>query len=181
MHVLVLLCWLGSLRHLEGVLSLVLSFELSSLICVPLALLEPLPHVSDQVLKVVERLNSKLNLNVLCGKICSCTLHSCHLLLCDLKFVLDFNFLCLATRHVLSSNFKSAIFVDRESALNLLLHGLHRLQLQVKLSNLLVVDHMLVFTLVDVYVENLLVVSTICELFGLFAWNWCVRGDEHTH
>jgi hypothetical protein len=52
-HVLVLLCWLGSLRHLEGVLSLVLSFELSALISVSRALLEPLSNIADQVLEFV--------------------------------------------------------------------------------------------------------------------------------
>ena len=110
---------------------------------------KPFLNFKDEVLKILDRFESERNLLILCVKGCSYALHPGHLLLSGLEFVSDFDLLSNAAWQVQRCDFKSAIFVDRETALDFLFSSFHRRQFQVKMTDLLVVYHKLVRTLID--------------------------------
>ena len=117
------------------------------MVCIALALLEPLLDVPDQALELVDCRDSE-HFFFTSVKGCSHTLHSDHLLLCGLKCVCYFNFLGIAARPVLSRDIKSAIFVDRESTFDFILSSFPRCQRQIESTSLLVICYKLVRALV---------------------------------
>ena len=80
-----------------------------------------------------------------------------------------------------SDDFKSPIFVDRESALDIAFTHFHWPEREFKMTDLLVVSDELVFTLIYSDAQFVLKISVNCELSGLLAWNLGVSWNDNTH